>query len=501
MIKKSLFLATCLLLVFPVLVSAGEGSDTVGDQNLLLQLRYDYSVNDYDSDWDNPVGKDRDFDFSSHSVYLRADYGLTDNVDIYGLFGYRLLDADVDGEAGMGSIDAILWGVGLKGTFYRADSGLYFGGGLGLTHAFTPGKVELDVPSGGGNRDFDYNELNITADLHFGWHFKEIGLTPYFGVEYRYTWLMLEGHDASSGAGIEDDDTGLFNEEHNFGIFAGIDYFINDRFYMNVEGHAFNYWGGSFSIGYLFDSAIPNLTLSGVGSDTLGAGKLLPQIRYSYIYNEFDTDYEGFATPGGDDYDYIFRSHSAYVQLNYGLTDNIDIYALLGYRNIDVTIDGVRYTGTDIYITGNIDALLWGMGLKGTFYRAENGFYVGGGIGFTHAFNPNSTEIYHSNDVTFSVEYNELNLTGDLHAGWHFKEIGLTPYFGVECRYTWATLEELENGGTIDEDDSARFTQKNNFGVFLGLEYLINDKLYFNVEGHAVDYWGGSAGFGYMFDL
>ena len=79
MIKKSLFLTTCLLLVFPVLVFAGEGSDTVGDGNLLLQLRYEYIDNDYDTNYEELVGGDNDFDFFSHSVYLQADYGLTED--------------------------------------------------------------------------------------------------------------------------------------------------------------------------------------------------------------------------------------------------------------------------------------------------------------------------------------------------------------------------------------------------------------------------------------
>ncbi len=29
---------------------------------------------------------------------------------------------------------------------------------------------------------------------------------------------------------------------------------------------------------------------------------------------------------------------------------------------------------------------MWGLGVKTTFFRADNGFYVGGGALFTHSF-------------------------------------------------------------------------------------------------------------------
>ncbi len=29
---------------------------------------------------------------------------------------------------------------------------------------------------------------------------------------------------------------------------------------------------------------------------------------------------------------------------------------------------------------------LWGLGFKATFFRADNGLYVGGGVLFTHSF-------------------------------------------------------------------------------------------------------------------
>jgi len=491
--SKRFILSVVLFLAFSIPAFAGEGSDTIGDENMLLQLRYSYHNNVYRSPWDNPIGSHEDFSFSSHSVFLQADYGITDNVDIYGLLGYRNLDIDIHGESGLGSLDSLLWGAGLKATFYRMDNGLYFGGGFGINHAFTPKKSGLHLYN-----DYEfwkYNELNLTADLHVGWKFEKIGLNPYIGTEYRYTQLMLENIDPD-GAGdgtIDDEDTGLFHEKHSFGMYVGLDYYLNNRFYINVEGHFLDYTGVSASFGYLFDSLIPNLN-SGVATDTIGACNLMPQVRYSYIYNIFDTDYEGFVEDGQDN-DYTFENHSVYFQLTYGLTDYVDVYGLIGYRNINFDIDGADR------ITGDIDALLWGAGLKSTFYRADNGFFVGGGLGINYAYNPEKQYLNNNDDASFRIKYKEMNLTTDLHAGWHFKNIGLTPYAGVEYRYTWATLEEYDSPHVVDEDNSARFTQKNYVGVFAGLDWFITDRLFFNIEGHAIDYYGGSAGIGYRFDI
>ncbi len=87
-------------------------------------------------------------------------------------------------------------------------------------------------------------------------------------------------------------------------------------------------------------------------------------------------------------------------------------------------------------------------------------------------------------------------LTPEIHVGWHIKDTGLTPYLGVD--YTWSrAVAEIEGGGKIVN------RLENPFFMFVGVDYLLNDKLYLNVEGRTnfVDGWGVEAGFGYMFDI
>jgi outer membrane protein W len=492
-----------LLLLIPVLTLAGEGSDTVGDGNLLLQLRYSYTENEYDTNYDDllSISHDSHFDFVNNAAYLQVDYGLTDYVDVYCLLGYSNAYLHIKAaDEFRGDFHTPFWGVGVKGTFYRAKSGFYFGGGLSFTHAFTLDKTKVfedEIPL----EYFEYQEMNLTADLHVGWRLREIGLNPYFGVEYRYTWMYFEqiGSDNVGGGKyvIEEHDSGRFVRKANFGVYAGLDYYVNDHFFLNIEGHAINYWGGSVSVGYFFGTPFTKATPAGEGSDTIGSGDLLLQLKYAYYENDFISDWQEFARPSGD---FEFNSHSTYLRLDYGISDHVDIHALIGYRQVDFKI------AKSEHFKGDFDTLLWGAGIKSTFYRSERGFYFGGSIGVTHAFTPDKQRVteYAPGFVDpwpEYVEYSELNLTADLHAGWHFTDLGLTPYAGVEFRYTWANFEEIHTNGNIDNEDACRLEQKNNFGIFVGLEYLIGDRFFLNVEGHMLNRWGGSFGFGYLFDL
>jgi hypothetical protein len=94
------------------------------------------------------------------------------------------------------------------------------------------------------SRNCDLNEYNLYADLHAGWHIKNTGLTPYIGVEYRYAWVEFDQHH---------ENTIDMENHYPVGAYVGLDYYINDRFYLNVEGHMVDRWGVNVGVGYLFD--------------------------------------------------------------------------------------------------------------------------------------------------------------------------------------------------------------------------------------------------------
>jgi hypothetical protein len=274
---KKLFLISLVVLAFSVTAFAGEGSDTIGACRLLPELRYAYyetpmrvtlhpessvALPSYDDDWR----------LKEHDVTLQVTYGLTDNIDLYTFLGARL-GAEKTGSSSImiGTVrtpqdnlfdldSGFICGAGIRGTFYRWPNGLYLGGGLSLTYAVTDNHRPLKQRGPGGSytdtglrfRDTDYA---VAADLHAGWHIGDTGLTPYLGVEYRYELEYLYAYKQGDGNYVNDH---RMESKNPVGVVVGLDYLLNDRLYFNVETQMVKRWGGSFSVGYMFDlCAVP----------------------------------------------------------------------------------------------------------------------------------------------------------------------------------------------------------------------------------------------------
>ncbi|MBN2223383.1 MAG: hypothetical protein JW765_01775 [Deltaproteobacteria bacterium] len=260
MVKRSLLLALSLVLVFTLSTFAGEGSDTVGGGKLLPQLRYGYSASDWDS-VEYILAGYRDWDVNTHSYYLQVNWGVLENVELVGLVGGQSLAMDShrlgarfesDGWAPM-----FMWGLGVKATFFRADNGLYVGGGALFTHSFSR-DFEIDQYNAAGVRVASYDVYmdiyRLTPELHVGWHIGDTGLTPYIGVDY--TWLRASSDwvDKANPAFAFD---ASFHLDDPVYMFVGLDHQVTDRLYLNFEGRT-NFsgsdgWGIEGGIGYMFD--------------------------------------------------------------------------------------------------------------------------------------------------------------------------------------------------------------------------------------------------------
>ncbi len=95
MIRKSLLVTLALMLVFSLSAFAGEGSDTVGGGKLLPQLRYGYSV----SDWETHSSAATDFedwDITAHNYYAQLNWGVLNNLDLIAIVGGRSVSAESD---------------------------------------------------------------------------------------------------------------------------------------------------------------------------------------------------------------------------------------------------------------------------------------------------------------------------------------------------------------------------------------------------------------------
>ncbi len=95
--------------------------------------------------------------------------------------------------------------------------------------------------------------ITLTPDIHAGWHFKNIDLTPYIGVEYRWAWAKASYDIGQQLSPLTAISISTWNRKTRIGIFAGVDYYVTDHLYFNVEGNMLNRWGVSASVGYLFD--------------------------------------------------------------------------------------------------------------------------------------------------------------------------------------------------------------------------------------------------------
>lgn len=251
MIKKSLLLTLALMLAFSLSAFAGEGSDAVGGGKLLPQLRYGYSVFDWET---NDSIFFTNWDVSTHDYYAQVNWGVLNNLDLIGVVGGRSLSlySDFHGrqyeELKARNVPAFMWGLGVKGTFFRADNGFYVGGGALFTHTFTK-DFDIKVYEDGVLDDEFSANLSVymlTPEIHAGWHIGDTGLTPYLGADFTWTRAVTEDE---LGNELE------YRLDNPFFMFAGVDYFVNDRLYINVEGRT-NFgdgWGVGTGVGYMFD--------------------------------------------------------------------------------------------------------------------------------------------------------------------------------------------------------------------------------------------------------
>ncbi len=133
-------------------------------------------------------------------------------------------------------------------------------------------------------------------------------------------------------------------------------------------------------------TALSISAFAGEGSDTVGGGKLLPQLRYGYSVSAWKThDSWLFWLLPSPDYSF----HSYYAQVNWGILDNVELVALAGGQSFMMEDSMTGGLPPIVILTASektewADSFMWGIGARGTFWRSAGGFYVGGGALFTH---------------------------------------------------------------------------------------------------------------------
>jgi len=198
----------------------------------------------------------------------------------------------------------------------------------------------------------------------------------------------------------------------------------------------------------LLVTALSISAFAGEGSDTVGGGKLLPQLRYGYSVSAWKTTITGAHQPG------LFVSPLLRAgQLGHpGKTSS----SWAGRRPVlhDGGFRDFTCYPTDNHFRGRNDRLgrsfMWGLGVRGTSGgQTADSISVaarsspipappitgGSFAAYRYSAGPPVIGEGDTGDI-FNTDIYQL--TADLHAGWHIKSIGLTPYVGVD--YTWARM-------------------------------------------------------------
>lgn len=161
------------------------------------------------------------------------------------------------------------------------------------------------------------------------------------------------------------------------------------------------------------------------------------------------------------------------AKISYGLLDNLDIYTKLG--TADVKIKGPAFTAK----TSN--AFAWAIGAKGTHKLTED-WFLGADVQYLRH--------RHSADFNFSGS--------DWDGRLLFQEWQVAPYVGIEkignfTPYLGVAYSDLRARGAV------KLKAEDNFGMFVGSSYKINDRLFLNTEGRFIDETAMSFGCTYRF--
>ena len=228
------------------------------------------------------------------------------------------------------------------------------------------------------------------------------------------------------------------------------------------------------------------------GADTQGQGKFGISLDQEVV---FDKDLKISKTnftlaPGEEIKDVVIdKIYRTMVKTSYGLSDDFDIYLKLGIT--DIAAEEKFYFNGECVAEGKHkgrNAFAWGFGFKGK-HDLENNYLIGVDLQW----------LRHKNKFTHKWNVIAETFTGKaIIEEWHIapyiaKRIeNFTPYAGIKYSDLRAKLKD--NTG-----DEVELEADNNFGVFLGTDYAINESWNLNFETRFIDETAISFGGAYRF--
>ena len=235
---------------------------------------------------------------------------------------------------------------------------------------------------------------------------------------------------------------------------------------------------------------------------TAGKGKITVGWQYENIFNRRIKLHKANRRVPGVSQVKMKNAYRSEAKISYGLTDNLDIYALIGTSNLgDIKVkenSGV----TDVYDSEN--GLLYGLGMK---YIYE----------FTPASNSKGEWLIPfwtqgwlvGYDLQYLRQHNDWKTGGSFHGygseatsyewsatGFIGKRIyNFTPYLGVK----YSDFRIKTKWGGVDEGNYEKYKASKHLGLLAGTSYRINNKVEAFVETTLLSEKSVSAGITYRF--
>lgn len=221
------------------------------------------------------------------------------------------------------------------------------------------------------------------------------------------------------------------------------------------------------------------------------AGALTSNVRFQNSQgtgNNLPLDISGF---------YMKNSKQYYATLSYGVLNNLDAYALLGF------MDGgeLHMTTWQGWKAKLRSGFLWGVGVKDRLFETSSGFGVTLGVEYSRCDNRSLDDIVGEDgtvlDNNWKFSYWQFEGLATL-----YKRLGeFVPYIGIGILYSSAQVSGSDGlpGGPFTE--SVDFSAKNKKGQLgiVGLDYNINKKIFLNFQGEFMAKTSLELGLGYNF--
>ena len=248
------------------------------------------------------------------------------------------------------------------------------------------------------------------------------------------------------------------------------------------------------------------------GADTQGKGKLSIGAESEYVTDrDLKIKSYPFVPDAGQAFDSItggidsmFRDT---IKASYGIFDFLDIYLKVGWAKSNINTDYTTNPNWSNHEAGSIDfkepgALAYGLGFKGK-HELRDGWFIGADVQYIRQRSSFKCEqpfsTYNGSGVRTSVG------SDSMRGKMIFQEWQFAPYLAKKINnftpYLGGTYTKLRINGkvTTSQTNSLEFKNKQNAGVFAGLDYDLTKNIRLNLEGRFIDETGGSIATTYRF--